>query len=151
MSMGDYERAKSMIAASKGRAHFAGPRAETLVRKAAEALGVHFPPAYRRFLMEYGAGSFGSAEFYGVIDEDFEDSSVPDGIWCTLEERKNSNLPHELVVVGDTGTGEFYCLDLSVAEGPVVIVDPGSDFRQREPVAADFGAFFLQRIERVAQ
>ena len=89
-------------------------------------------------------------EFYGVIDEDWENSSVPDGIWYTLSERGQAGMPDELVVVGDTGMGELYVMDSSEEEGPVVAIAPGSDMTVREQIASDFGAFFLQQVQQVA-
>ena len=148
--MADYEKAKAIIEANSDNADFVGPRSEALVRAAEAALGVTFPPTYRRFVLEYGAGNFGSAEFYGVIHNNFPKSSVPDGIWHTLTDRQGAGLPHELIVVGDTGSGELYCLDLS-REGAVVIVDPGADASVREPAAPDFGTFFLEQVRHVTE
>lgn len=149
MSMADYEQAKRIINESKGRGIFVGPRPEALVKKAEVALGVRFPATYRQFLLDYGAGNFGSAEFYGVIDEDWEDSSVPDGVWYTLKERAESSMPTEFVVVGDTGAGELYVLDSAQDRGAVWIVDPGTSMTAREQVAADFGAFLLDRVQEI--
>jgi antitoxin YobK len=149
MSMADYERARAIIDANKDKGTFAGPRPEDLVKKAESALGIRFPDAYRQFLLDYGAGNFGSAEFYGVIDDDWEESSVPDGVWYTLNERVESGMPNELVVVGDTGTGDLYVLDLSDGDGPVCIVDPGTAMTARERVAPDFGTFLLDRVQQI--
>jgi hypothetical protein len=149
MSMADYEQAKQIINANKGKGTFVGPRPEALVKKAEVALGVRFPATYRQFLLDYGAGNFGSAEFYGVIDDDWEESSVPDGVWYTLNERAESSMPTELVVVGDTGAGELYVLDLAEEPGRVCIVDPGTAMTARERIAADFGAFLLDRVQRI--
>lgn len=150
MSMEDYERAVAIITNNRDRAQFVGPRSQQVVRAAETVLGVEFPPTYRRFVLEYGAGNFGWAEFYGVIGSDFMQSSVPDGVWATLWQRNKVSLPHELIVVGDTGCGDLFVLDSSEEEGPVEIVDPGSDVCARERVADDFGAFFLQQVEQVA-
>ena len=131
------------------KAFFAGPRAEELIRTAEARLGVAFPPTYRKFLLTLGAGNFGSAEFYGVIDENFETSSVPDGIWFTLTERKEIDLPHRLIAIGVTSYGELYCLDTTKkSEGPVIVYQShlGPDVQEPEVVADDFGAFFLAQI-----
>lgn len=149
MSMADYEQAKMIIDTNKDKGTFVGPRPEDLVKKAESALGIRFPKTYRQFLLDYGAGNFGLAEFYGVIDDDWEDSSVPDGVWYTLNERTESNMPPELIVVGDTGTGELYVLDLSEGDGPVCVVDPGTAMTTRERVAPDFGAFLLDRVLKI--
>ena len=61
-------------------------------------LGLEFPPSYRRFVLDFGAGSFGASEVYGVIDSNFENSSVPDAVWCTLDVRE-FDLTLDLVVL----------------------------------------------------
>jgi hypothetical protein len=103
---------------------------------------------YREFVKRYGAGNFGAQEIYGVIGEDFENSSVPDAIWVTLSERKEFNLPQNLLVISDTGMGEWYCLDFNQCniEGePLVIV---YDYEQEcEVVSNDFGDFLLSRVK----
>ena len=149
MSMADYERAKVIISANRAKASFVGPRTEELILKAESALALRFPETYRQFLLDYGAGNFGPAEFYGVIDEDWQDSTVPDGVWYTLRERRQSGTPADLIVVGDTGTGDLYVVDVSEENGPVYVVDPGRSMASRERVAFDFGQFFLQRIQQL--
>ncbi|MCZ7567371.1 MAG: SMI1/KNR4 family protein [Ardenticatenaceae bacterium] len=153
MSMRDYELAANMMEEHPNTMDFIGPRPESLVRTAEQALGVTFPPTYRRFLLEYGAGGFGSSEIYGVIDENFEESSIPDAIWYTLTERKEVNLPNGLVVIYAVGDGGLYCLDLQskkVDEAPVVVYEPGLPNEEQfyEVVAKDFGEFLLDLVQR---
>src|SRR5437764_12396518 len=89
MPVSDYEEATELIAEHRVLADFVVPRDEALVGAAEEALSVQFPPSYRRFLREFGAGSFGGQEIYGVIDDaDFEHSSIPDAVWNTLSLRR---------------------------------------------------------------
>jgi antitoxin YobK len=149
LSVEDLEHALHVIAKWQDDAFFAGERAEELVARAEDALGVRFPPTYRRFVRELGAGSFGSREFYGVIDDDWADSAVPDGIWYTLSEREEG-LSDRFVVVGAVGDGTLYALDTARApdggEAPVVVVDPGAPDLD-EDVAPDFGTFFRQQID----
>ena len=64
-----------------------GPRPEELVAAAERALGLEFPPGYREFVLDLGAGDVGGEEFFGVVDDGFEDSAIPDGVWLTLRER----------------------------------------------------------------
>lgn len=146
MSMADYDRARTMLATGNAVLYFAGPRPPALIDKAEAALGVRYPESYRRFLLEYGAGSVGSAEFYGVIDENWDDSSVPDGVWCTLSERHQSGMPDHLVVIGDTGSGMLYVIDTSEPGGPVYVLAPWDLAGVRQRVADDFGEYFLQRV-----
>lgn len=148
MGMAEMELAVAAIGRSDV-GDFVGPRPAALVRSGERVLGVLFPPTYARFLQAFGAGDVGHLEFYGVIDDPVEEGPVPNGIWVTLRNREHG-LPHELVVVSDTGYGEAYALDTATVgedgENPVVVwdVDLG---RPYEVVASDFGTFFLEQVE----
>jgi hypothetical protein len=143
----DVEEALRLIRANPTRAAFAGPRDPALLAAAEAALGRPLPASYRRFVEELGAGSLGSFEVYGVIDDDFEDSSVPDAIWFTLSERE-AGLPGGLVVVGESGDGALVCLDLDdgAAEPPVVLASAA--WEERLALAPNFGAYLLDGVRR---
>jgi antitoxin YobK len=120
-----------------------------LVEKAETALGGRFPPTYRKFVSQLGAGNFGSFEVYGVVDGEFRDAAIPNGIWLTLNERRESGLPSEFMIVGSTGDGAYYCVEIGIdQEAPVIVWEPGSPTYQQavEVVASDFGEFFLSHI-----
>jgi hypothetical protein len=53
MSMQNYEKARELIGEAGG-GDFEGAKPESLVAKAEAALGIAFPPSYRRFLLELG-------------------------------------------------------------------------------------------------
>jgi hypothetical protein len=149
--MDPYERAKSLIQAHVELADFAGPQTESLIERAEQTLGVRFPPIYRRFLSEYGAGGFGATELFGIFREDFESSGVPDAVWRALKLRRDSDLPHALVPVEDLGDGDLACLDVTPGstEGAVIRFMPGvsPDDQDPERLASDFGAYLQERIE----
>jgi len=149
MSMEQLSEGLRIVEANRSRGFFAGARDPALIAAAESALGGAFPPTYREFLQRLGAGNFGASEFYGVIDDNFDDSEVPNGIWLTLRERTDSKLPKSLVVIGSTGDGGYYCLGLENGrETPVVVFDPGTPAAQQLPevVAKDFGEFFLSEV-----
>ena len=75
------------------------PASLELIEKAQAYLGVRFPDDYREFLSHFGCLVMASAEVYGIVGEDFVDSSCPDAIWYTHLERKEINLPHRFVVL----------------------------------------------------
>lgn len=111
-----------------------------------------FPRSYRDFLFNFGAMSFGAEEFYGIVREDFDNSRVPDAIWYTLVERKEAQLPSNLLVIYDTGSEELFCLDFSKlsseGEPAVVVFVPGVDleYQKYEVISGDFGEFLLQKV-----
>lgn len=149
MSLQDYQSAKSLIEESGG--DFDGPKTETLVASAEQALSLEFPPSYRRFLLELGCGDLNGLEIYGVISEKFEDSSVPNGIWLTLNERQNIGLSHAYILIGDGGDGTYYAIDTrsvdEAGENPVVRLSV--DGTRAELVASSFGAYLLKSVQSV--
>lgn len=158
MSMHDFEQALQLIAANAASADFAGPRPDQLISSAEYALGLTFPPTYRSFVGRLGAGAFGGDEFYGVITDGFENSSVPDAIWLTLKQRITSQSPRSLIFVSDTGDGAYYAIDVSQVttdgESPIVEWWPGAPLGaigNRKVIANDFGEFFLQQVQEALQ
>jgi hypothetical protein len=147
--MDDLESALAAIAAHGKEAGFVGRRSEIVVRSAEKALGLRFPPTYRRFLLELGAGSFGSSEIYGVVDIDFENSCVPDAVWATVQARERDDLPVDLIAIGQDDD-ELTCLQIrpKAEEGPVIALNAGEDPERvgTRAVANDFGAYLLSRV-----
>ncbi len=152
MSVETYQKAKQIIQANEDMADFIGERTNELIKLAEEKLGVKFTGLYLDYLQTFGAGNFGAQEIYGIINDDFENSSVPDAIWYTLTERNEINLPNNLLVIYDTGSDELFYLDFTQldekGEPKVVSFVPGIDLeRQRyEIIAQDFGDFLLDLV-----
>jgi antitoxin YobK len=150
MSMEELDRALALIKEHPDEASFVGPRPKLLVRAAEKALGLKLPPTYRRFVTELGAGNFGAAEVYGLIDADFERSSVPDGVWSTLRAREDDKLPPDLIVIG-AEDDEITCLRVIAGEeeAPVLVINAGEDKERvgTRTIAPDFGTYFLARVE----
>ncbi len=95
MSEAELNQAFELVESNAELAHFHGPKSEALICAAEKALKIEFPPTYREFLQRYGCGNFDGEEIYGLIDENFKHSSVPNGIWLTLKER-DASLPEYL-------------------------------------------------------
>jgi antitoxin YobK len=152
MSMEDYETGIARMLGHPDEMDFVGPRDEALISKAEQVTGHRFPPTYRRFLLAFGAGGFGSQEIYGVIRDDFETSGVPDAVWYNLRLRRDCFAPDHLFAVHSFGDGELACLDFSSLtddECPVVGFLPSppphdglTDFR-----VDDFGALLATLVD----
>ncbi len=130
-----------------------GPRKESLVAAAEAALGITFPPTYRRFVRELGAGAIAGEEFYGVVGGDFVNSAAPDVVWVTLNARVEYGLAHAHVYIYNLGDGTGAYLDTARIDisGECPVVAKHSVPRVDEPVehmASDFGAFFYTTIKR---
>jgi hypothetical protein len=154
MSMDDLEAALQIVEENSDDAYFSGPKSDDVITLAEQALGVSFPRTYRRFLQRLGAGDIAGEEFYGITTTDFENASIPNGIWLTLKQRETSSLPKTLVVVYSPGDGSYFVLDTartqSNGECPVVIWHPGAnqDPNKLDIVAEDFGMFMLNTIRQ---
>lgn len=152
MSVETYQKAKQIIHDNEDLADFIGGRSNELIKLAEEKLGVKFTGLYLDYLQTFGAGNFGAQEIYGIINDNFENSSVPDAIWYTLTERKEINLPNNLLVIYDTGSDELFCLDFNQldekGEPKVVSFVPGIDLESQsyEIIANDFGDFLLDLV-----
>jgi hypothetical protein len=149
VSLRDYQIAKSLIEEAGG--DFDGPKSEDLIAAAEQALELGFPPSYRQFLLDLGCGDVNGLEVYGLIDHRFEKSSVPNGIWLTLNERRNIQLDHAYILIGDGGDGCYLALDTRNADGsgenPVVRLSV--DGEESESVAMSFGAYLLNAVKTV--
>lgn len=152
MSVETYQNAKQIIHDNEDLADFIGGRSNELIKLAEEKLGVKFTGLYLDYLQTLGVGNFGAQEIYGIINDNFENSSVPDAIWYTLTERKEINLPNNLLVIYDTGSDELFCLDFNQldekGEPKVVSFVPGIDLESQsyEVIANDFGDFLLDLV-----
>lgn len=147
MAMADVDRAIGL--ARKAGGSFVGPRPDALIRKAEAALGLAFPPSYRKFICELGAGNIGPFEVYGLVQDNFQSGSIPNGIWLTLNERSESRLPAHLVLVASTGDGNYYAIDTDaiLSDGDVEVVEwnPGASEMMSGPTGG-FGRFFLRGV-----
>jgi len=88
-------------------------------------------------------------EFYGLISNDFENSSIPDAVWLTLNERQ-SGLPHSLVLIFAVGDGGYYALDTSQVdknyECPIISYELDG---KTSKIADDYGSFMLSELKTV--
>ena len=153
-ALDNLQKAFDLIAQNIDRAHFSGEKTESSISKAQKALSLSFPPSYRLFLKRYGTCAIAGEEFYGIpIVENYKKSTVPNGIWYTLDERKTSNLPEKMILIYDVGNGEKFALDLRQqnpdGEAPVVVWNPGLSKPEDklEIIAEDFGTFLYNKVE----
>jgi hypothetical protein len=145
MPLQDYLKAKKIIAKNEELSDFEEGCEVALIKLAEKKLGIEFSGAYYEFLKDFGVGSFGSIEIFGIIDEDFENSSVPDGVWYTLTERKQSGLSENYFVIGEMDEGGLICLDFS----NLINNEPSVKFISSNKVddyAEDFGKYLLEIV-----
>jgi hypothetical protein len=147
--MDEYEKAVAELRSNHLSFVSAGPRSEALIEWAERTLGFRFPPSLRRFVRDFGAGDLGGVEICGVTTEISENDAVPNGVWLTLDERRNG-LPLDLFVVGEDALGGLVTVQAAGEgrEGPVELVEPGPSraHAKRRIVAPSFGAYLLSVV-----
>lgn len=126
---------------------------EQLLNLCIKTLSITIPVSYKAFLSNLGYFSKAGFEVYGIVDEDYIDSSIPDVIWFNLSNRKEFNQPNHILCISDIGDGSYYALDLSQmndqCECPVVVWPVGGydATPTLEIVAPSFGDWFKEMIE----
>lgn len=146
-----YKKTKELILQNPNFNYFEGQKAEALLQKAEKFLNIHISGTYRKFLLEFGAGSFASFELLGLTNDNFMADVHPDGIGQTYAFRKQIDLPNHLLTIHHFGNGEVFCLDLSVTPTPSVVAiwpSAGEPVAITETIAASFGEFFLEYVTR---
>ena len=152
MSAEDLVEAMDLLTTQAAEASFVGPISEVTVQRAEAKLDLVFPPTYREFLLQLGAGNLFSAEFYGITGDNLDVLGIPNGVWLTLDERDCSSLPQRFILIADSGVGPYFAIDTGTRNEdencPVVEWQGGlpEDRQNLKPVASDFGEFFLARI-----
>lgn len=133
------------------RMRFVGPASAANIAESERMLLARFPPSYRSFVEQLGAGSVLGREIYGVVS-DPSASGPPNVVSATLNARKSLALPERFVVVVDLDDSSAIALDVGSAdsdgETPVVRIWPGeeADGLVEGEVAPDFGSFFVQFV-----
>lgn len=153
MSLKDLDNAFNLIEKNKESFDFEKDfKSPSLINKAEEFLGQKFPETYKIFLERYGCGGTDGLEIYGLIDENFKNSGIPDVVWINMHERSKGWIPSHLIKISDAGDGFYYYLDASQeneeGEYPVVLWGHGMSESQKKIVNKDFGEFLLEQIQQ---
>jgi antitoxin YobK len=123
---------------------------DELILKAEEYLDLRFPISYKEFLRRYGSLGLGPDEIYGIINENFQNSSIPNGVWYTQKKRNEIDFPKNLFVIFNADGVELYCIDTKSinadGECPVVLWDVSSG-KVIGNKSEDFAHFLGARLE----
>lgn len=111
--MSNYKKAKEIILEKEDLSDYIKNVSYELIEKAEKYLDIKFPNTYKRYLKDFGTLTFGATEIYGIINEDFINSSVPDAIWLTMKKRGDFNLPEQFIQIYSVGEGTEFFLDTS--------------------------------------
>ena len=111
--MPNYEKVKKIIYENEDLSDYIENINYELIEKGEKYLDIKFPNTFKQYLKDFGSLTFGATEIYGVIDEDFINSSIPDAIWLTMKKRKELNLPKQFIEIYEVGEGTEFFLDTS--------------------------------------
>ena len=67
MKLTAYQKLKKELKRLGKRARYVGGKSEAFICAAEKKLGVCFPPDYRQFLADFGAGKFADTEIFGLL------------------------------------------------------------------------------------
>jgi hypothetical protein len=117
------------------------------------ALGVAFPPSYRRLIEEFGTWDIAGEEFLGVYQVLAMGKNLLGSVEETLDAQSQYGMPSYLIVVMFDGMGGLVVLDSSQVDGegeyPVLAWNPGAaDRDSMEKLGDDFGSFALILCQR---
>jgi hypothetical protein len=148
--MGTYDDLIDRVKAAGGTVEFSGPQASNVVDAVERSLSTSFPPSYRTFLQEYGAGGVVPEWLSGIFDNN---ASLNDGgtvLGDTQYFRSQYGLPPELVVIFNRDDEVVWALDTAAkradGEMPVVSFDPHRAIRGKR-IAESFSELFNQYLE----
>jgi hypothetical protein len=151
MSIDTYNEASQLIKSHSHMCDFYGPCSEHLVQAAELALGLNLPETYRRFVLDYGSGSFGSTTIYGIVKEGFDNPGTPDVVWNTITTRRDVEMPPNYIIIYSVGDGEVFCLSVETPEvSPLIAYTPGLPIvlQSKEVISNDFSDFLLRQVQR---
>ncbi|EME55671.1 cell wall assembly/cell proliferation coordinating protein, KNR4-like protein [Amycolatopsis decaplanina DSM 44594] len=153
MSLEARERLIELIRAHAGMANHADGESDASIGAAERALGVAFPPSYRRLVEEFGTWDIAGEEFLGVYRTLAHGTELLGSVKETLDLRRDHGLLAELIVVMFDGMGGVIVLDSSkvdrFGEYPVF-----AWFHVDEPLeklGEDFGSFALELCEKAVR
>jgi len=122
MSKEAFEKLKRIVGDNSDIVDVGSPASDDAVHSAEKYLSISFPEDYKLFLKTWGTLAIGPREYYGIAGSDFENSSVPNGIWFTSKKRAQLDLPNNLIVVCDNDGVEYLCIDINNKKGSSVVV-----------------------------
>ncbi|MHB9027007.1 MAG: SMI1/KNR4 family protein [Armatimonadota bacterium] len=153
MSMTEYEQAIQLIQQYPQIGPYMWDCSEADIQQVERALGVTFPPIYRRFVRECGALDYYGFDVAGVIPEALDAFGAPDVLSLTQTYRDDADIPIHLIVIEHPGGDYLICLDTrqrrADGEYPVVTYYHWctEDSQPNEVLAEDFGAYMLERVQ----
>ncbi|ANN19211.1 hypothetical protein SD37_28735 [Amycolatopsis orientalis] len=150
MSVEASERLIELVRSNEDISNHSSPCGEAMISAAEGALGVKFPPSYRRLIEEFGTWDIAGEEFLGVYRTPACGTKLLGSVSVTLDMRRDHGMPPELIVVMFDGMGGAVVLDSSRPDGsgeyPVLVwahVD-----QPPEKLGEDFGSFALALCAR---
>ena len=81
-------------------------------------LGVSLPSDYREFVIDYPTDLHADTYAHEIWNEPDPIIDATDRV--RFGENPEVRWPHEMIIIGDSGCGDYYCLDLSQLPSPIV-------------------------------
>ena len=133
---------------------FTGGVEDTIINEASNAIALPFPPEYREFLKQLGAGGVSSEEFIGLGGADHINVVM---IFNHLREpSKFSVFPESFIPIRSDGYGNYDCIDTksptSMGEFKIVAwLHDGGDNQVCEELSTSYWEWFLSILDMVRE
>ncbi|WP_375580449.1 SMI1/KNR4 family protein [Marivirga tractuosa] len=138
---------KKLIDKYSSEADFTGAVTDEEITEGERLLETKFPPSFKQYLREFGALSFESEEFYGIISGEIPANCAPCTLFATLNARKRGDISETMIKVKSSGYGPMFSIDMSDVdengEGKVVETPLSYKSTQEKTVIANSFAEFL--------
>lgn len=118
-----------------------GPVDKNKIDLAEKALGVTFPPSYKKYLEEFGAIEIDNYSIAGLTQRDV--GELGDVVAFTRYAREEFGLPSQYVALDFKDGDDFLCIDTSQkdasSESPIVLINPVTKRQHGSVVSPSFG------------
>lgn len=102
-----------------GQSRFFGPIGPLVIQKCEKELGTSVFGMYRDWIQAVGGGVVKGIEVFALFERTV--TEVPDAAGLTLDAR-GRGLPQRFLIIGESGMGEWYVLDLGMDGEPPVLL-----------------------------
>ena len=146
-----YEKLKAELDSGKIVGFAPGQQVpEAWIARAEAALGIRFPPSYRWWLENYGAGMLGDQSIFTILQMNFDEACGPDIVYQQLNNAVNGTRgPNALVVFEPESSDEIYYFDVSSPQGggEYAVMREDLELGTIEQFAKSFDEFLLKQIQ----
>jgi SMI1-KNR4 cell-wall len=155
MSVGDYEKAISLLAKNDLKPIEVRRPSQHDIQRLEQRLGITLPESYMRMLLDFGLLQVRSISISGVGNSGLEGTTASSVVFATENDRSNGLISKFMITIAFAGYGPFFVIDCSqLAENrtaPIYEIPAGGISYGKDKIAEDFGNFLLKEVENMLE